>query len=71
MITTGSVRGKCEVPQAGHLRCQPSSAQSLGWPQAAQNRCDRCQLNSARAVPASAAPAGSTRISAWRRSMKR
>ena len=41
MITTGSVRGKCSTSQAGHLRFQPPSATSLGWPQAAQWRWRR------------------------------
>ena len=36
MITTGSVRGKCWVLQAGQTRFQPPSVASLGWPQLAQ-----------------------------------
>ena len=36
MITTGSVRGKCERLQAGQLRCHPAIAISEGAPQVAQ-----------------------------------
>jgi hypothetical protein len=38
MITTGSVRGKCSVPQAGQVRFQPAEAISEAPPQRAQKR---------------------------------
>ena len=50
MITTGSVRGKCSVLQAGQKRFQPPSIGCAGWPQLAQWRWRRRHSNIALAV---------------------
>ena len=55
MITTGSVRGKCERLQAGQLRCHPAIAISDGAPQVAQYPWVRCHSKSPRPVAASSA----------------
>ena len=47
MITTGSVRGWCYVPQRGHRRTRPASPTSVRVPQTAQKAWRRCQLSNA------------------------
>jgi len=43
MITTGSVRGKCDARQSGQRRTQPADATFVGDPHWAQKRCRACQ----------------------------
>ena len=50
MITTGSVRGWCSVPQRGQRRMWPASRLSVGAPQFEQKRWRRCQFSSATRV---------------------
>ena len=49
MITTGSVRGKCEARQSGQRRTQPADATRVGEPHWAQKRWRACQSISERA----------------------
>ena len=49
MMTTGSVRGKCDARQSGQRRTQPADATRVGDPHWAQKRCRACQSISERA----------------------
>ena len=49
MMTTGSVRGKCDARQSGQRRTQPADATRVGDPHWAQKRCRVCQSISERA----------------------
>ena len=80
MMATGSVRGKCSVLQAVHLRTWPPRPCSVGPPHRPQNRCRRCQstwallwarmptswgVSCAAAARASTKLQGSSRFSSW------
>ncbi|MND80272.1 hypothetical protein D3C80_720410 [compost metagenome] len=71
MMTTGSTRGKCSVPQAAQTRFQPPEACSEAWPQAAQKPWRRRQSNRLLAVAAMPASASGRTTAASRISMKR
>ena len=49
VITTGSVRGKCCASQAVQRRTWPPRRATVGWPQAEQKPCRRCQSRLERA----------------------
>ena len=59
MITTGSVRGKCDARHSGQRRTQPADVTRVGEPHCAQKRCRACQSSSERAsARIAASPAG-------------
>ncbi len=62
MITTGSVRGKCDARHSGQRRTQPANSTRVGEPHCAQKRCRACQSISERAsARIAASPPGKQR----------
>lgn len=70
MITAGSVRGKCCVPQPVQTITLPALRGAHSAPQTPQKRCRARQYISPRACASTEASAGGSRPATWRRSVK-